>query len=1055
MIKMRYWFTDSDANLSTVNALPTMADKLKRIKDAMQVDVNAVDFDDVRSIPDTWYIHRIYEMMMLHPINGVVYEKYQAAVLRHWHAICAVYFVGAQKFGLQIHSSALDNDTFDKMEAITPAQIQTKSIMQSTWNARPTRMISRHPFYDPNSIKIHYIVNPATDARLPFAMSSATTFLVPTADAWKNLYAVCPGIPWIRAVRNAEERIIKYQVLDPAYNAGMLTLSERQSFRNSLNQIAETAVSNSVPEEQNATETLAKLIRTYIDDPAGLLAPPGTPDIFPDDRKLYYVAMPGNPAATDDSDPQIGGVDDLCTCSQADEMGTFTNYLVSLPVSAQAKDWILNGAGKYQISVTMATGSPQFTAVYTYGGVIHQKTFCQAAANTLEVTANDMGISTMWPRYKMDNWTRYYVFREEFRGARVGAGLTYAIVPEEKPVDERTYSVKDTDAIANEDTGAITYSEFERWPQSWFLIEKDGAGNTRQVGYFLTRAIPAPPQVPGRTFTAAIDFGTSSTMIYGRHNDIATALGGANLWSLPLFAGMSRSSEIHRFFIPSTQVPSTIMPLQSILAIENENKAPILLGNWSYFRQSAEALSRRTLPNPFAVHSNLKWDPLSSFYTTSYLQIVSHMVALEARSLGCAILKAIITYPSAMTSWDSYLQKMQTQLKEACASAGLTYENDSTVTVTESEAVARRMYAIVPQATQFCSIDIGGGTSDIFLFFHDGNPTKRTWDGYESSLLCGARDILLEGFVRDQNCLFDLIELVADDPVMKEMRAQVPQIDSWRTQLGREEVQRNIEFLLATSFIDTTRKIHDAGEELRLRAVSEDGLKRPSIAKLRKRIAFRLAAILYYAGLMTRGTGTRIDELHLQFAGNGSKTLLWIAEDTTKIKAFLSAMFNAGAGLDPTAPDYAVRAQRSTNIAFSQYHKHEVSDGAMREPIAMGTHVNEILAGERVQLYNAAGEVFEVWSMCRNIADELFNNASSFVPSNDTLRAFVESFRVAMITSLAIPLRQDEFDPAIADASGIRQKIKDKVAAIANREVPDKKSFFMVGVDELCEQYFI
>lgn len=1043
---MRYWFTDPDANLNTTAALPTMADKLKSIKDAMQVDVNAVDFDDVRSIPDAWYIHRIYEMMLLHPINGAVYQKYKDAVLRHWHAICAVYFIGAKKFGLQIQSNTLNDATFSAMPSATSAQIQTKTIMQSTWDARPTRIISLHPFFDPDSIKIHYIANPATGARLPFAMSSATAFLVPTADAWKNLYAVCPDIPWIQAERNAEGHIVKYQVIDPAYHAGMLTLEERQTFRNSLGQIAQAAINSSVPEEQNATATFAKQITSYIGDPAGLLAPPSTPDIFPDDMKLHYVAISGDHVATTDSDPQIGGVNDLCTCSSVDERGAFINYLVALPVSDQAKSWILDGTGKYQISVAMAAGSPQFTAVYTYNGVIHQKTFCQAAANIIEISANDMGITTMWPRYKMDNWTRYYVFREEAGSARVGAGLTYAIVPEEEPVDERTYSV--------EGNATIIYTEFRQWPQSWALMRKDGAGNLKRVGYFLTRAIPAPAQVPGRVFTAAVDFGTSSTMIYGKHNGVAAALDGANLWSLPLFAGLSRSSEIYRFFIPSTHTPNAVMPLQTILAIENTNNAPILLGNWPYFRQSAEALSHRTLPDRFDVHSNLKWNPVSgALYTTSYLEIISHMIALEARSRGCATLDAIITYPSAMTSWGSYLDKMRTQLKNACANANLVYANDSTVT--ESEAVARRMCEIVPQATQFCSIDIGGGTSDIFLFINDGNPIKLTWDGYESSLLCGARDILLESFVRDQNCLFDLIGLDAADPVMKEMLDQIPQISSWHTQLGREEVQRNIEFLLATVFMDSTRNKHDAGEELRLRAVSEAGLMRPSIAKLRKRIAFRLAAILYYAGLMTRETGTRINELHLQFAGNGSKTLLWISDDVSKIKAFLSAIFNAGAGLDPATPDYAARAQSPANIAFSQNHKHEVSDGAMRKPIAMGTHVDEILSGEQVRLYNAAGEIIAEWPMRRNIAEELFNDASNFVPSNNTLKAFVAAFRATMMTVLSIPLRQDEFDPAIADASGIRLQINNTIADIANRRVPDKKSFFMVGVDALCEQYFI
>ncbi|HWR31857.1 MAG TPA: hypothetical protein VN631_18725, partial [Negativicutes bacterium] len=81
---MRYWFTDPNADLASLKNETILANKIKIVKDKMKVDVDAVDVDDVVSIPDVWNIHRIYEMMLLHPIAEKDYLsiKYKNSVLR-------------------------------------------------------------------------------------------------------------------------------------------------------------------------------------------------------------------------------------------------------------------------------------------------------------------------------------------------------------------------------------------------------------------------------------------------------------------------------------------------------------------------------------------------------------------------------------------------------------------------------------------------------------------------------------------------------------------------------------------------------------------------------------------------------------------------------------------------------------------------------------------------------------------------------------------------------------------------------------------------------------
>ncbi|HWR28697.1 MAG TPA: hypothetical protein VN631_02590, partial [Negativicutes bacterium] len=963
------------------------------------------------------------------------------------------HFLGKEKFNLKMESSKFSNDEVTNMSVTSPELLKTKSIIDSTWKARPKRKISTSPIFDPDSINIHYIVN-AQGKKLPYAMSSATTYLVPTADCWENLYSVCPDIQWIKPKRNSAGRIVKYLVEDPAKVAGALTLVERNKLKNDMSDII-AQLKNTERSDYAAVEVLAALFQQYVDDESGLQAPPKREDVFPDALQMYYVKFSNCSDKPTADDPSIGGMDDRCVCSFHEPNGGYTNYLVSLPLSNQAKDWMLASAGQYSVRLAYEAGRPQFVASYAYRNQLFEKIFDHNAANLHEINQATMSVTALWPRYKMNDWKKYYVFRQHAIGARIGDGITYYIEPEEKAENENIFET--------EDAGTLKYSAMNKWPSTWELWRNEPSGAKSAVGYFLTRAVVAPNKIPGKVYKAAIDFGTSSTMLYGGDSDSdAAIIDGRNLWSLPLFAPRSidGATAIFRFFIPPTNSITNFSPLQSILAIENEDKAPVLTGNWTYFQQAAVELSRRELSPRFTTHSNLKWDPIAGkIYTTSFLLMIAYYILLEARANGCSTLDTMISYPSAMSGWADYVKKMNQQLECAQEVAKIELVDNHAAeerkiqwkskTITESRAVAQRM-CLNHQATQFCSIDIGGGTSDIFIFKNDGDEKKLTWDGYESSLLCGARSILLESFVQDQNCLHELIGLAAKDSIMAALKEAVPQMESWATsKLNREKIQSNIEFLLSVKFMDSTNQWHNAGEELRQRAVSQVGLTNRSVSILRKRVAYYTAAILFYAGMMTRDTGTKVDQLHLRFAGNGSRTLQWISNDDNNTKRFLSRLFNVGAGIE--AED---EGQDFQNIQFASDPKHEVADGAMKRPIPMGKHIDEILSGEVVTLYDAAGVEFAKWSVSQNIAHELFHNAKSVIPGNETLKKFISAFREAMRSILLIPLRADEFNPEVADAPGVRLSINTKVADIVAGINPDKKSFFMIGVDALSDHYF-
>lgn len=1063
---MKYWFTDPDADLSLSGGQASLADKIKLVKDRMKVDAGSINVEDVVSIPDVWSIHRIYEMLLLYSIgpNDEVSQKYKEAVLRHWHAILAIHFLGTTKYGLNMGCEQISAQTIKNMPSAPAALAQTKAILRSLWDARPMTQISSSPSLNPDSVNVYYVEDKSGN-RLPYAMSSATTFLVPTADSWDNLRAVCGKIKWIIPIKDTKKdtrpndqkkNTVHYSATDPSSINGALTLVERMSLVSKLNGIvAQLQAANS--NDPAAVQTLQNLL---IDYATAIQTPPTEDDIFitptveaeRDAGKMYYVQFKDCKSAADASDPHIGGADPRCVYSVV-EKGIRTNYLISMPISEQAVGWVLNGSGKYTVTKTPIAGKIEFTIDYIYNNQSFKKIFSEDNANLEEIDQADLSIAAIWPRFQMEHWNRYFVFRHEARGRRVGDQTTYALIAENKPARENVFPV--------EDEGKVYYAEHAVWPRRWVLRKSDRQGNQTDVGYILSEPVKAMQQIPGKCYHAAIDFGTSATMIYGAVNEYAARpIESENLWSLPLFVPKGdRAAELLRFFIPTTNAEFSVSPLQSILAIESSNQAPMLIGNWIYFQKAAKMYSKKDMYNRFTVHSNLKWDSIRGLlFTTSYLRMISYFVALEARANGCTEVATTISYPTAMTGSKAYIKNIDSQMKDACESVALEFlknnaekepQWNSEIT-TESRAVAQHIRKQM-SATQFCSIDIGGGTSDIFLFKNDGDRFNLKWDGYESSLLCGARAILLESFVTDHACLDALIHLEKSDAVMDALSYFVPQVTDWAKDTDAEKIRRNIEFLLSVRFTDSAGGEYSAGEQLCARAVSQAGLANTSVARLRKRVAYKVAAILYYAGMMTRKTGTRIEDLHILFAGNGSKTLNWISDDDKKTKRFLSAMFNAGAGIDQ--PNDAA-AQKFENIHFASDPKHEVASGAMMKTIDMQNHIDEILAGEKVHLLDENKKVCGEWPVDRNIALEVLNSSNHYITDNDELKAFVAAFRKAMMGILLIPLNADQFNPATADNRGIRLDIDEIIAKMAKGEIPDKKSFFMIGVDALAKQYF-
>lgn len=540
-------------------------------------------------------------------------------------------------------------------------------------------------------------------------------------------------------------------------------------------------------------------------------------------------------------------------------------------------------------------------------------------------------------------------------------------------------------------------------------------------------------------------------MLYRTYSGVNTKeyVPGNVFWSTPICnPERHENDQLVNCFIPATPPRQVGMPYQTLLAVaEGHGSADpdALFGRWIFFRSVANAKSAKMKIGQTKIKSDLKWSAADPVDTQRFLQETIFLAALDARLKDCGTIRIIASYPGSMleAKINGYVQSLN-QIKERVAEKTKLRINEIEL-VTESLAVAKGIRARTNFGLDFCSIDIGGGTSDIFLCYKPSGENTE-WQGLGSSMKIGARDIFLDCFWMNRNLIQDILDAGANVDLIKKLqtqyRAENPSgvsgqslltvADLAKAQLTRNQLHSLIESLLEYN-VDVDGRFISAANSLM--SISANNSK-ASIVNMRLRIAYYIAAITYYAGMLARiqdpdGNTLRVDRLEIRFVGNGSKAIHWISEDTRAIREFIKTMFQTG----------MKQADKPNNVGFSAEPKHEVAFGALVDDGRLDCiqQDNLIIAGERFIERGASTK--EATCTMPQLA-----TGSRFRPEHTELKTFLDAFNKAILNIIPNVENCVRYVYPESQEEGFINKVEDMMIQLVRRN-EEKKPFFLMGVE--------
>ncbi len=392
-----------------------------------------------------------------------------------------------------------------------------------------------------------------------------------------------------------------------------------------------------------------------------------------------------------------------------------------------------------------------------------------------------------------------------------------------------------------------------------------------------------------------------------------------------------------------------------------------------------------------------------------------------------------------------YIKTIKDIAGEVTAKTGLTVT--PICSISESFAAANEV-ASGNLGMNFCTIDIGGGTSDIFLYYR--RSLNKPWHGLGSSLRIGARGIFHSSFWQNRGLLAQILHEQTQET---SGLLDIDQFESLRPAGGKilriselatativeEELQSFIESLLEFR-TNRDSRFYPIVNMLRQIVQTSSSVQ---IRNFRIRIAYYIGAVCYYAGMMARDREgfepLQVSDLTIFFAGNGSKVIEWICDDDEAVGRFVKEMFRAG----------VCKEEEPRDVLFSGRPKHEVARGAMLSTRKI-LHVREkniVLAGEQFSQNNVTHTAFS--GMDEIAFDDLFE------PEQDELKTFLRAFRVSvgsLVPSGPGCLRYEY--PENYDPLNFKNKVMERVEQMQAKK-EERKPLFLIGVeiiDELTRQ---
>ncbi len=988
-----HWFSSHPNEIDLSGGIYKMQDIAKelRIVDAKQeARPKQTDFRRISSVPDIWSQHRLFEMLLLNKAEDPSYLEYEAIAKREWRAMVAL-LVLAESYGVKVHTKQIrfsdsvssaylraaystrpNSDRWPSMEIyyIEAGDMQYPIAMSSpTVHVIPTkdawrnlRMVypGRIPWITDNQVH-----SPVLDDD-----GRATPFQLGEKEADKT-----PALMPVHALM-LQRWLMKYRDDLAAQQRLQGAAATLQSVR--LLSDYEKALSEAFRLEAQRMPNMMSFF-TAAEQQDGMkigdLHVPKNLRIFLDRAFYSVIDQASSLPEVLDTHRFAGGIGKECLVSKKQLDGKWTHFFVTMPVTGEFwKLWHDNEdlIPEYHLTCTFSPDGvrvDKIKASIVIGDITFSKTYSVAQIDS--DPWRNLCVAGIWPRQKISDWKDYYLFCNAING--------YRVEPEHEDMItyEKTYS--DKEGLE----GTLNYYKLNRAPESCKLFK-----DNKLIGFMQVRE--RQMILPGEktsVYRASIDFGTSATTLYGGVDDNEPGkISGMNMWSLPLMntidgAGIE-TSRLERYFFPplpvplhkvslkqsraeATTVPFGILlksaadvkaypdciPLQTVLADALDTNGPrqMLADSWIFFRAFMQA---RTIVLWPKLHSNLKWDQssqLNQYRVQTILTEIMMMVALEARVNHCGSLSITASYPLSfeISMRDSYFEALNAMLDITATLTGLKVvpppvSDNKPITkiaplvgsITESEAVYRYSVAQDSYNQNYFVIDIGGGSTDMFLSLIDDNHRRNS---YSTSLGFGARAVLINKLRQNGNLLLHRLvhesDLVKTSAVRDYGRFILERTSSFGHSFVEDLFSMRIERDLnnpasagapenyGEMFINTCAASNlDPAQVKNDPQAHKEGV---SFLELKKRIAFFLAASVWLSGLMIRGGQNTGMNVSLLFAGNGSKMIRWLSPDLDRIRYFITLMFQQASGTAITREQMSCR--------FSLKPKEEVAYGSLAD----------------------------------------------------------------------------------------------------------------------------
>ena len=1030
------------------------------------------DFRRISSVPDVWSQHRLFEMLLLNKALDPGYVEYEIIAKREWRAMLAI-IVLAESYGVQLQTKTID---FHQDQTQNP-------YISAAYSVRPSR-----DSWD--SMDIYYVEKDGRE--YPIAMTSPTVHIVPTKDAWENLRTVYPGrIPWVTndmayaPVVEQGDKVIPFMLpgADAERAYALLpvhALMLKEWLKMYRAQVPDTQNKNILLHYEEALTKAYQLKGGTMPDITGFFAAesqrtglklfnmrvPNKLQIFLD--RVFYsrIGRPDSQSTITDTHKFAGGISPQSIFSQKMASGDYAHFFVAMPVTEtfwQLWQNNLDCTPTYSVDCEFVAKSVELSSItvtVTFGDIRFSKTY-----NESEIDTNywrNLCTAGIWPRQKIANWTDYFMICYELND--------YRIEPLKRRPEYRAKTYDKRDGI----DGPITYYKLTYAPDCCVLLKSN-----KPIGYFLIRDRQELANGDdGRVYRAAMDFGTSSTTIYGGLDGAPSKrLTGINLWSLPLIntfdAQGIENSRLERYFFPPLPTPQerggqkrqleqkavsysdlvadpelaarypSCVPMQTILADAINENIPrnYLRDSWIYFRGFAAKREVEYWPK---IESNLKWaqaDPVNQHRIRAILSQMLVMIALEARSQRCGKIMLTASYPLSFdeTTRRAFYTALNEMLRAVCATtgllivppggaeAGIVNADNFVDAITESEAVFRFTVGQDLTAENYYVVDIGGGSTDIFVSLTN---EKHKRNSYSTSLGFGARKILLEKLTYRNNEILKLLMKNADDGIDQVI-------------VSRDRYVENIIGSNANSLIEdlfALRVPFDADNPAAALVANNfgDAFMRycagdrhdPLLLSLKKRIAFYLAASIWLSGMMLRGDKNPNLSVTLLFAGNGSKMIRWIEPDLERIRFFAYQLFQEAAGIPIQRENFG--------CLFSTKPKEEVAYGALME---LPDGIADEKSATAKQIYfdrkDEQDSDIKTYHSIHYGRKDIETDQAEF-------ERFLKAYRQCAIASFDWAFDKGEYEPSIISTRGVESSIL--------KSQPEK-GYFLSAVEVISKRY--